>query len=337
MQIDVILNAGMSAREFEELGSLAESYGIHCLWGSNFVSRRDPLLAMTGLGRMTSRIRLGTMPMSPYEMHPMRIAESLLTFNELSGGRAQILIGGLGRSVSRVTGLRPARRVDAVRDCVSILKGISASAPLQYHGELYTLTDYLPEWADDAMPRVYVGATGPRMLRMSAAIADGIMMADVPLLRVPEVRAQIDAGLADAARPAADLRVSNFFAWHLKEDRQQSMAEARRELAWRGLLQPWHTSTFLTESEARFVESKWPAFLQAFLARSANIEGVPDAIVDQLIDNLTFAGDLSNLERTVDRLRAFAAAGMDEIAFKVHDDPEEGIRLIGEHVLPALA
>ena len=116
MKIDVILDAGLPAEQVDELGQLADRYGIHTLWGSCFASRRDPLLTMAGLARTTTRVRLGTLPVSPYEVHPLRIADSLLTFNEFSKGRGAILIGGLGHSTMRVTGLCPVRRLDSVRD-----------------------------------------------------------------------------------------------------------------------------------------------------------------------------------------------------------------------------
>jgi hypothetical protein len=35
-------------------------------------------------------------------------------------------------------------------------------------------------------------------------------------------------------------------------------------------------------------------------------------------------------------LHEFAAAGLTEIALRVHDRPADAIRLIGEHVIPAL-
>ena len=124
MKIDVILGAGLSADQVDSLGRMADEYGINRLWGSHFPSRRDPWLSMAGLARTTRRIGLGTMPISPYEVHPLRIADTLLTFNELCSGRAAVLIGGLGHSVMRVTGLSPRHRLTAVRDCVRILTGI---------------------------------------------------------------------------------------------------------------------------------------------------------------------------------------------------------------------
>jgi len=107
-------------------------------------------------------------------------------------------------------------------------------------------------------------------------------------------------------------------------------------LIWRGLLQPWHTAPFLGDEDAAFVEAKKDAFLQAFLNRDDSIDGVPDEIVEALVDNLTFAGDLDNIGRVAEHLRAFEQAGLDEVALKVHDDPADAIRLIGEHLVPAL-
>ena len=337
MRIDIILDAGIPAGQVEELGQLADRYGIQTLWGSCFASRRDPLLTLAGLARSTTRVRLGTMPVSPYEVHPLRIADSLLTFNELTDGRAVILIGGLGHSTTRVTGLQPVRRLDSVRDCVSILKGISPEAPLNYTGECYQLTDYCPEWATAPAPLIYVGATGPKMLRMTAAIADGTMMSDVPLSRMDEVTGYIDQGLNDAGRNRGDFRINNFFAWHIKEDRDASMAEARQGLIWRGLLQEWHISTFLDDEECALVEANRPAFLNAFLQRSDRIEGVPESLVDALVENLTFAGDESGIEKAIGHLQAFEEAGLDEVALKVHENPAAAIRMIGERVVPALS
>ncbi len=36
------------------------------------------------------------------------------------------------------------------------------------------------------------------------------------------------------------------------------------------------------------------------------------------------------------RVREFAATGLDELALRIHDDPADTIRLIGEHIVPAL-
>lgn len=336
MLIDVILEAGLPEAQVEALAVQAEGYGIQTLWVASFPSRRDPVPALVLAARATHRIRLGTLPMSPYEVHPLRIADQLLTLNELSQGRATILIGGLGHSVSRVTGLQPTRRVTAVREAVSILKGLRPDAPLDFQGELYRLMNYRAEWATQPAPWIYAGATFEKMARMAAQVADGTMLSDAPLGRMADVNAWIAAGLAASGRRREDFRINNFMAWHVKRDRAASIAEARREMIWRGFLLPWFTEPFLGAEMAQFVESKKPAFLKAFFTRSAAVEGVPETVLGQLVEHLTLAGDLADIERIAGQIHALGAAGLDEVALRLHDEPQEGLRIIGERLLPAL-
>jgi 5,10-methylenetetrahydromethanopterin reductase len=337
VRVEVILGSGFTAAQVLELGLLAERVGISRVWIQSFPSRRDPLLTSVGLAQQSQRIGIGVMPTSPYEVHPLRMADSLLTLNELCGGRAAILVGGLGHSVARVTGLAPERRLTAVADTIRILKGIRPDTTLQYQGHAYSLQNYQPEWATQIPPFISVGSTGPRMLKLAGQLADGVMMSDVPLGRMAEVMGHIEGGLTAAGRQRGDFRVNNFMAWHLGEDRAAALAEARCELVWRGFLQPWHTSAFLTPAEAEFVAAKRDAFLQAFLTRNPVIEGVPEALVDKLVQELTFAGGPEDIPRVAEELRRFAAAGQDEVALKIHDHPAAAIRLIGERLLPALA
>ena len=58
---------------------------------------------------------------------------------------------------------------------------------LEYAGDMYSLLGYQAAWTTDDPSLVYVGATGPSMLKMAGRVADGVMMSDVPLPRMPEV------------------------------------------------------------------------------------------------------------------------------------------------------
>ena len=104
MQVDVILEAGLPGRG-SGLAVQAERYGIRrCGWQR---SRRGAIRCRRSRSR---RVRRGASASrrcrSAVRVHPLRLADQLLTLNELSQGRASILIGGLGHSVSRVTGLQ---------------------------------------------------------------------------------------------------------------------------------------------------------------------------------------------------------------------------------------
>ena len=336
MKVQIFLEAGIPPADVAELGQLAEAAGIQALWASSFPARREPFMCLAALAARQLNVQLGAVPISPYEMHPLKIADALLTLNELSGGHGAITVGGMGHSVMRVNGLTPDRRVRAVRECVEILHAAATAQPVDYRGDIYQLTNYQADWAQAAAPVIYVGANGPAMLKMAGRVADGVMLSDVPLSRMDEVQGHMQAGRAAAGKVGEPLKIANFFAWHIKEDRQAAVDEARIEMIWRGLLQPWHTSPFLGDEDAAFVDAHRDAFLQAFLARSPAIAGVPERIIDALVDNLTFTGDPQDIGEIAAKLNEFAAAGLDEVTLKIHGDAREAIRLIGEHLVPSL-
>lgn len=335
MKVQLFLEAGIPPAEIAAIGALAEEYGVETLWASSFPAKREPFMCLSSLAAQSGQMRLGAVPISPYELHPLKIADTLLTLNELSGGRASVTIGGLGHSVMRVTGLEPRRRVTAVRECVEILRAAASGEFINYTGECFSLLNYQADWLTQSPPKLFVGANGPMMLKMAGRVADGVMLSDVPLAHMQAVRETISAG-AEAAGRDDQLQLTNFFAWHIKDDREQAVAEARMEMIWRGLLQPWHTSPFLGDEDAAFVDSKRDAFLQAFLQRTPDIEGVPETIIQSLVDNLTFTGGPEDIAGIAGRLNDFSAAGLDAVTLKIHGDALKAVRLIGERLIPAL-
>ncbi|HHQ14248.1 MAG TPA: hypothetical protein ENK16_04420 [Chromatiales bacterium] len=65
--------------------------------------------------------------------------------------------------------------------------------------------------------------------------------------------------------------------------------------------------------------------------------GVPDRVLDTLVDNVTICAALEDLDAVVDRLRAYERAGLGAIALRLYADPADSIRLIGERVVPHLS
>jgi len=94
MRIDVILDPDLSPDEVAELGLLAECNGLGAVWTSNYPSSRDPFISLCPLAMASSTIRIGPLVVTPYELHPLKMAKALSSLNELCKGRANILVGG---------------------------------------------------------------------------------------------------------------------------------------------------------------------------------------------------------------------------------------------------
>ncbi len=335
MKIDVILESNNAPETVLKLGRLAEEVGLGGVWVSNMTDARDPFINFSQLAMGTSRIRLGPIAVSPFELHPMKMASSLLTLNELAGGRARIVVGA-GGGTATAMGVPQERRVRAVRECVEILKLAAAGKPVQYKGEIYKVQWYNPKWVKSAAPMIYVGAGGPQMLRSSARYADGIMVSDFVVDHVRRTREIIDTSMEEAGRDRNSIQMNNFWAWHVKESREEAELESRLWLAVRGTLYPNYIRHVLDEDDAEVVNKNINSFINAYNKKSYEVEGVSDEIIHKLVKGCTSACAVSEIDEEIDRILQFRKAGLTEIALRIYDNPEDAIRIIGKYVVPAV-
>ncbi len=339
MRIHFILEPA-PAEQFLALGRLAEELGFDAVWTANHASAPDPFLAFSLLARESSQIRLGPVAVSPYELHPLKIANSLFTLNQFANGRANIVIGGGGGTLiaMHLKGGRYVmheRMVRGVRECVQFLKLASAEQALDYAGEVFQVDGYQPGWATAPPPRIYVGATKPQMLRMAARVADGVMFSDLTAGRLDETFAILNAALTEHHR-ARGFHINNLYAWHVKKNRDAAAAEARRKLWVRGMVERWYIEPFLEPAEVTQVENNMGGIVRAYKKNSPDIDDLPTSLVQKLVDELTFCGDHSDIDALIERMHVFAAAGVTEMGLRLYDDPADSIRLIADAIGPEL-
>lgn len=335
MKVDVILSPDTSPAEILELGLLAEQYGIQSVWSSNYPSSRDPFLTLAPLALQSKTLRLGPLVVTAYEQHPFKTAKALATLNELCDGRANILIGG-PTGVNAAMGMDASRMVGRVRETVEVVKQAGPEHKLNYNGKIFQVWNYQPAWATHTRPRIYVAANMPQMMKMSAAVADNIMVGDPLPERFSATLSMLDGYLAEQGRSRDQLRISGLVAWHVKPERAASVHEARSQLALRGMLDRWYLHEFLTPEECDLVESRRNDFFKAYKNNSSVIPGVPEGILDKLVDNLSIWGTPADLEPQIERLQELGRRGLQEVALKLHEDQFAALRLIGERVVPAL-
>jgi alkanesulfonate monooxygenase SsuD/methylene tetrahydromethanopterin reductase-like flavin-dependent oxidoreductase (luciferase family) len=339
MDIDVILEPDLSPSQIRDLGQLAEQFGFRAVWAQNYSSARDAFISLVPLAQQTKTIRIGVVIVCPYEMHPIKISNAILSLNEFAQGRAMLVIGSGGEwpevMESRIHGTSYAHRMHDIREALEIVMLAVSSEEFTYRGSSYSALRYSARWHAESQPIIYHGACGRRMIEMGAKRADGIMLSDVmPAMLEPRLAAMKETLLKGTAR-GEPFRLSNFIAWHVRQDRELALAEARRELILRGWLERDWLEPYLSHEETEAVlENRWP-FLEAWLGRHGNINSVPKHVIARLVEQLSLTGDYRDIDRHIERLQQFADAGFTEIALRIHEKPDESIRLIGERVVPA--
>jgi len=323
MNIEIILGSDLGPQQVAEIAVEAEKAGVRTLWHSNFPNDWDPFIGLVPAALATHRIRLGVLAVSPYEMHPIRIANALVSLNELANGRAVLGLGG-GGAVALSIGNSPSgsasldfgkmRIVRGVREAAEIIYRIASGKPNRgYQGQVFRVArPFHLKFAKSPRPRIFTCSMGPQMLRMGGRIADGVQVGDVTPGRIGDAISDIRLGLAKRAYPAEDFRIGNFWAWHIKKDRAASMFEARSQLFARAEVIPPNIgldhlvqAKVIDAAEAQLVRARFKNFLMAYVDGSGKVRDVPEDLVQRLIDEVSSSGTFDDIDREVERYREF--------------------------------
>ena len=189
---------------------------------------------------------MGPMAVSAAELHPLKMANLLFSLNELSNGRAMIMVGGGGAVLQSIGGERE-RMIGRTRECLEILKGASPDKMMNYTGDIYKVYGYKPEWYTDEPPLIYYGSNHPQSRSLATRLADGLITSDFV---VPLMKEFVEATrMRTSRRPAGTRRKISGSATSgpgiSRKTRSVPMFEARRELMLRGWLGEQYFAPFL--------------------------------------------------------------------------------------------
>ncbi len=137
----------------------------------------DPIPLLTIAALKHRKVWLGTSVTEPIRRHPMSLAQTFVTLDHISRGRAILGIGNGLRENTEPYGLPTDQRVSRLEEALHIIRLLweSGGKPIDYQGKFWTLKDAvfdLPLYRGKP-PRLFVGAHFPRMLRMCGGYADG--------------------------------------------------------------------------------------------------------------------------------------------------------------------
>src|SRR5262252_825395 len=213
MRVGVVLDGRRSAAEIGELARLAVTYGFSHLWLSGGARTKDHFVRLALAAAATRRIRLGPVAVSPFEMHPVHAGLALLTLDEIAPGRACLVLGA-GGDLAATLGLPARGRVEAVEECIDIVRALAAGGEVSYSGKHFRVDGLFSPWRSVRMDRLYLGANRPRMLRLAARKADGVMVTDMPIGYLGSMIGRVRAELAGSGRDASSFSISNWFVWN---------------------------------------------------------------------------------------------------------------------------
>lgn len=162
------------SRSFSSIAKVAmeiERLGFDSVWIPDHGV--DPLATLSFVAANTRRIRLGTGVLIPDHRHPVLLAREISALDNLSKGR---FILGLGAGEGReIFGTHVDRSVARMLETIKILKELWKHPNVTYHGNFWQIKDYSLELKPIQKPHppIWIGASGPRMLKITARHGNG--------------------------------------------------------------------------------------------------------------------------------------------------------------------
>jgi alkanesulfonate monooxygenase SsuD/methylene tetrahydromethanopterin reductase-like flavin-dependent oxidoreductase (luciferase family) len=177
----------------------------------------DTWTLLSFLAGRTERVRLFPDVANLPLRHPAVLAKAAASLDRLSGGRAELGLGAgaFWEAIEAWGGPRrsPGESVDALAEAIEIIRRVWAGERgIRFRGAYYQLAGAHGGPAPAHPIGIWIGAYGPRMLRLVGRAGDG-WIPSLPRLALEDVPAR-QAAIDDAARaagrdPAAIVRIAN--------------------------------------------------------------------------------------------------------------------------------
>ncbi|HEY1456166.1 MAG TPA: LLM class flavin-dependent oxidoreductase [Candidatus Dormibacteraeota bacterium] len=229
----ILLWSEPSTKEFLRLAALAEEAGYSELWYTDIRFETDAYISLGLAAQQTKRLLLGPGVSDPYTRHPVMLAASMATLDQVSDGRAQIGLG-TGSSLDKI-GFVQDRPVRALREAVEIIRLLLAGGPVQYEGEIFRALGVKLNFTPvrSSIP-VFVASHSRQTLKLCGRIADGVLLANMSRREAVEnAIAIVREGEQEAGRPAGSVAVHLRLEACISDDERSALDAMRGRLATR--------------------------------------------------------------------------------------------------------
>ncbi len=164
--------------ELLEAAQVADELGYYACYGADEIYHKDVWLVLGAAAGRTDRIRLGPCASAVYLRDPTHVAQLAATLDELSNGRAEVVlgIGNLATLDQYAITWRGTRAIARLREAHAVVRTLLDQGSIDFHGDVFRYAG-VTTTARPVQARVPVklGAMGgPKSMELAGEIADGL-------------------------------------------------------------------------------------------------------------------------------------------------------------------
>jgi 5,10-methylenetetrahydromethanopterin reductase len=336
------------ADELLESIRVADELGYYACYSADEIYHKDAWMLLGVAARETERIRLGPCLAPLFMRDPTYVAQLAATLDELSDGRAEVILGIGNLAMLEQYGVkwRGTKPIDRLREAHTVLRTLLDEGSIDFEGDFHSYSGITTAArpVQDHLPLKIGAMGGPRSMELAGEIADGLCIACAYSTEALTYAVDcFEAGAERAGRTRDGLDISDSLLGAIAAD-GEAARRASRILA------------------AFYLPSMPPALLKRHGIDPAEVAPVNEAFAagdvkralaltpDSIADRIVVAGTPDDWVRWL--RETYVAAGLDH-ALVSFTDPftlrswadteieglpklEEQVRMFGEQVLPEL-
>jgi len=300
--------------------ALGFEYFVHA--DQRFSGEKDVFVTLAADALNTTTIKLGPCVSDPFSRIPAMLAAAVASLDELSGGRALLALGAGGSGFAQMH-LERRHVNEALRETVTMIRGLFSGETVNFAGRLYKLTS--AQLRFDVRPDIpiLIASRSPLNLELAGEIADGAVIATyVSKEQLTFAIEHVRAGARKAARPFGNIRLISWVYTSISDDGREAVENVR----------PFVTQALLNTSPEAYpvILDGFGEALPSFLGKcrmmgQAGLEAAyrdRTYLTDEVIKRFSVAG---TAEDCIEKITEIVSFGINEIWLRCFSAPRSEV------------
>ena len=325
-EVGLLLGTLIGPAQLAGMARLGEELGFGELWvAEDFYYTAAISTATAALGA-TARIPVGTGVVSAVTRHPALLAMEIATLAGMYPGRFSPGIGLGLPSWLKEMGLHPTKQLGPVRECVDVVRRLLQGETVSFEGETFSCSDIALHYPVEVP--IYIGAFGPKMLKLSGEIADGTIIGLITSPNYVRWARDCIAQGAQACSRTDHHKVVVFVFFSIDEDPKRARGKVRGLMAL--YLQIIHEGELHATTDIAGITGDLHAILE-----KGGVDTLEREMPTAWLEDLSVIGTPAECAA---RIEDYYAAGADSVILMPmpHATAEDAIRLAAREMLPLL-
>ena len=278
----------------------AESKGFEAVWQAESRLVRDAIVPMAAYAAVTEKLKVGSGVINNWTRNIGLLAATFLTLDDLAPNRIICGLGAWWDPLARNVGINRRKPLLAMKETVLVLRRLLNMERVTFHGEFVHVDgielDVVHGRREPRNVPIMIGATGPKMLKLTGEIGDGVVLNYcVPPEYNDRALELLDEGARSAGRTIDDIDRPQLIVCSVDHDGEKAI-DRTRGLLTQYLAQQPHIAkaSGVSEDVVHEIQSilGWPA-------TNEQIQKAKHLVPEDLIHRITASGTPEEARRKV--------------------------------------